>query len=121
MDIGLSGARFTIKRITTSDSIFPDKPNLIIENPFDKDVHLHAFGLIPNSGFQTNGFVKVQINGRIFIEPTDAGDFVDIDDFNMPIPDAEPIIFEAGKKIEVFIASQSGAVFLTIGVLISEA
>lgn len=120
MDIGLTGAKYTIKRITTSDSIFPDKPQLIIENPFDKNVHLHAFGLIPSTVFQTDGFVKVQINGRIFIDPTDAGDFADIDDFNMPIPESEPIIFEAGKKIEVFIATSGAAVFLTVGVLVSE-
>jgi len=122
MDIGLTGAIYKIKRIASADLKFraENRPDFSFENPFDKDSFLRAFALVPDVLFQASGFIKVQINGRILIPPTTESEFKEIADFNMPIPDDKPIIFEAGKKLEVWIASGSGIVFLTIGLLVSE-
>jgi len=121
MEFGdLDGARYIIKKITTTVALKPDKPQLEIKNPFDADSQIHAFGFIPNDGFKTNGIIQAELNDREFLEETLAGDFADLLDFNMPIPDAKPVRFQKGKSLKLFIRSASGSVSILFGVLLSE-
>ena len=119
MDVDLDGAKYILKRVTTSLTSKPAKPQIEIDNPFDEDSHIHAFGFIPNGTFKTNGIIQAELNDREFLEQTVAGDFTDLDDFNMPIPE-KGIRFHRGKKLKIFIWSGSGSVTLLFGVLLSE-
>lgn len=117
----IKGSKYFFKRITETAQIPPTKAQAIFKNPFDKKSLILGIGVVPNSNFKGQGVLEILLNGAVFLEASLAGDYSDVVDLNIPIPEKIALAFEPTKTIEFKIHSGSGVnVGLAIGVLVGE-
>jgi len=119
----IKSPRFYIKRIqvAATQTTKPDEADYKQNNPFQKNVKIYSVGIVPNSTFQTEGRIQINVNNVAFMPETDAAAFTDLLDLNIPIPTSKGLELERSKPVEVFAWNPSGnQAFVTVAFLIGE-
>jgi|GEM_PF-3884396 len=119
----IKSPRFYIKRVQVAATQVskPDEADYKQNNPFQKNVKIYSVGIVPNSVFQTEGKIQININNVSFMPETDAAVFTDLLDLNVPIPTSKGLELERSKPFEVFAWNPSGnEAYVTVAFLIGE-
>lgn len=86
-----------------------------------KNVKIYSVGIVPNSVFQSEAKIQIDVNNVAFMPETDAAVFTDLLDLNVPIPTSRGIELERSRPVEVYAWNPSGnEAFVTVAFLIGE-
>jgi len=96
----------------------PDKPQIKISNPVDSRSVIYTMDFSFDSGFQTNGIMQVNVNGRKMLK-TKAGDFEGIPTYSLPIP-IEGLFLQKNENLEVFFWNDGTAGRATVNISIGD-
>jgi len=117
--------QFDFVRIETNKTVFNDdnNPNYFLKNTSSVIKRIFALSIIPDPVFQSDGLIKITLNGVTFfpITESNAGVFQNTTAINVPIPDTYGLKILPKDELRVFIRSPSGSVVnCTIAVFIGE-
>jgi hypothetical protein len=102
-------SKTVIDRISTTLTARPDKPQIEIANPVDRDVRIMSMTLIPDAAFKTKGLLLLKNNDADVFEVNTGGDLTDFSTINVPLPN-EGLELKRGKKIRLFTWTSDGMV-----------
>jgi len=95
-----------IKRVTSAATVFdPSKPDFTFRNPFDKDVRILAFIIIPEAASKATMILKINVDDIPLFAPASdppvAADFTDISALEIPLPNNTGRLFKRQKDLKV--------------------
>lgn len=110
-----------LKRVSTILEVFPDEPQIKIENKLDQTIRIFNISLIGGANFKAKGRLRVDVNERALLRETDTGVFTDVEAFAIPIPE-NGLTLKAGKSIDIFVRNgvDATAVAVTVTALLGD-
>lgn len=107
------------RRTTTQPNTSHETPNFSFKNSQNRDVRIFTLSFVPDAVFRTNGLLRIKVNKVEILPETIAGDFTDLAQFTVPIPE-NGLLLKNNEKIEIFIGTSSGTSALTLAGLVGE-